>query len=248
MARGRDTKLRKAIEGSSQNYDYIVIDCPPSLGLLTFNSLMASTEVFIPVEMGMFSLHGTSKLLEIIDLVRNKTGHEIRVKVIATMFDRRTRIAHEVLQNVRNNFEGWMFNTVINTNVSLKEAAGFGKSIVDYATKSKGYSDYMSLTKEVVAEEKRVGMAKPAQIVKQFLFYAPEANSVRIVGNFNNWVPTKESLMERSQDGTWSKGVTLSPGKYQYRFLVDDIWVEDKNNPRAVENPFGGKNSIIEVG
>ena len=257
MAPGRETRLMEAIGGLCLNYDYIMIDCPPSLGLLTFNSLMASTEAFIPIEMGFFSLHGTGKLLEIIDLVQNKTGHEIRVKVIATMCDRRTRLANEVLENIRNHFKGSMFKTVINSNVKLREAAGFGNSIVDYARKSRGYKDYLGLAEEVLEEEeilrdlwpvKEIGqLFQPTEIRKKFVLDAPEAKSVRIVGSFNNWSPTDDYLMERSEDGIWSKAITLPPGEYHYKFIVDDTWIEDKNNPNLAEDPFGGRNSVIEI-
>jgi chromosome partitioning protein len=257
MIKGRETRLKEAIEGLYQVYDYIIIDCPPSLGLLTFNSLMASTEVFIPIEMGLFSLHGTGKLLQILDLVWEKTEHEMRVKVIATMFDGRTRIAKEVLKDIKDHFKGSVFRTVINANVKLREAAGFGESIVDYARKSKGCTDYMALAKEVLTEEKRPGVVKsvkqeeqplqPTNRKMEFFFHAPEASRVQIVGNFNNWTQSESYYMERQEDGSWSKEILLEPGMYQYKFLVDNEWMEDQNNPNVVEDPFGGKNSIIEV-
>ena len=254
---GRETRLKEAIEGLNQPYNYIIIDCPPSLGLLTFNSLMASTEIFIPIEMGLFSLHGTGKLLEILDLVRKKTEHEIRVKVIATMFDGRTRIAKEVLEDMKNNFRSSMFQTVINSNVKLREAAGFGKSIVDYARKSKGYRDYMALTKEVLAEENIPGVVRsvrqkeqsfqPAIRKTRFFLHAPEANSVKIVVSFNNWTQSEDFYMERHEDGGWTKEIALAPGIYQYKFLIDDMLIEDQNNPSVVEDQFGGRSSVIEV-
>ncbi len=254
---GRETRLKEAIESLVQDYDYIMIDCPPSLGLLTFNSLMASTEVFIAIDMGFFSLHGTGKLLEIINMVQDKTGHSIRVKVIATMYDRRTRIAREILQDIKNHFEDSMFLTVIHSNVKLKEAASFGKSIVDYGKGSQGLRDYMALAQEVISEENIPGIQKapkqrealspPSKTKRQFFIHAPKANDVRIVGSFSNWIPTDDYSMERMENGTWTKTIALAPGKYQYRFVVDDVWTEDHNNPNSVENPFGDRNSLIEV-
>jgi len=115
----------------------------------------------------------------------------------------------------------------------------------------------MALAEEVVAEEKIPGIEKVAQqerilsesakIEKQFLFHAPEAKSVKIVGNFTDWIPNNEYLMERNEDGTWTKTIGLAPGKYQYRFVVDDMCVEDQSNPDTVKNPFGGKNSLLEI-
>jgi chromosome partitioning protein len=257
MVKGRETRLREAMEGLNKAYDYILIDCPPSLGLLTFNSLMASREMLIPIEMSLFSLHGTGKLLEILQEIRSRTNHEVWVKVIATMYDRRTRIAAEVLEDIREHFRDSLFKTVIHANVKLKEAASFGKSVAEYARGAQGFKDYMALAKEVMAEERILGTEGPAiehrpsleaaKIERRFLFHAPKAEKVRIVGDFNNWTPTDDYMMERGEDGTWSKTIVLKQGDYEYKFLVDDTWVEDKHNPKSVGNPFGGKNSILEV-
>ena len=149
-----------------------------------------------------------------------------------------------------------MFRTVVNTNVKLKEAASFGRSIVDYDQKAKGFSDYMALAKEVIAEEKvlGIGLVKqtkpfplPTMVEKQFFYHASKANRVKIVGTFNNWNTSEESLMERKKDGTWSKRIYLAPGTYQYRFLIDDVWGEDQNSSNQVDNSFGGKNSVVEI-
>jgi len=138
----------------------------------------------------------------------------------------------------------------------LKEAVSFGKSIVDYDQKAAGFRDYMALTKEVIAEEK-VLSKRPAKrkkfqplaamVKREFIFDAPDASYVKVAGTFNNWNTSEESLMERNKDGTWSKCVFLAPGTYQYRFLIDDEWVADQNNSNQVNNPFGGKDSVIKI-
>ena len=253
----RETKLKESIRKLYRNYDYILIDCPPSLGLLTFNSIMASTEIFIPIDMGSFSLHGTSKLMDIIELVRIKTGHKIEVKATATMFDKRTRIAKEILEHIRDHFKDSLFNVVINFNVKLKEAASFGKSIVDYDKKSQGFKDYLELAAQVIQAERFSETTLPKElerlpfgsmtVEKQFVFHAPEAKSVSVVGNFNNWVPTENYRMNRSEDGTWSKVIRLEPGEYQYKFVVDGLWIEDNRNPMVSIDPYGGRNSVVEI-
>ena len=179
----------------------------------------------------------------------------MRVKVIATMFDRRTRIAKEVFKDIEDHFKGSMFETVINSCVKLKEAAGFGRSIHDYAGKSKASNDYMALVNEVISEEKVPGIIikreasslQPGNGKMKFFFRAPEARCVKVVGTFNHWSQSEDSLMRRHEDGTWSKELHLAPGVYHYKFLVDDIWMEDQNNLRIVENSFGGRNSVVEV-
>ncbi len=253
---GRESRLKEAIDGLHRTYDYIIIDCPPSLGLLTFNSLIASTEVIVPVEMSLFSLHGISRLSKIIDLVRKKTGHKPLMKIIATMYDKRTRISNEVFQNIKKNFNESMFRTVIHSNVKLKEAASFGKPIVEYEKRARGFINYMALAREVTAQEEMLGMKLlkdtksrhfAKKVKRQFIFHAPEATNVKIVGNFNNWIPADASNMMRNKDGTWIKNFFLAPGSYQYRFVVDGTWVEDDNNSKFVDNSYGGKNSVIQI-
>ena len=258
MTPGREMRLKKAIGDLSHYYDFILLDCPPSLGLLTFNSLMASEEVIIPIDMGFFSLHGTGQLLEIIELVRKKTGHEARIKALATMYDRRTRIAKEILQDIRDHFKDSTLKTVINLNVKLKEAASYGKSILDYDRNSQGYKDYLGLADEVLKEGLQFAYAQPAEqlmpslisnhVEKEFVFHAPHAKSVKIVGSFNNWTPTNDHMMIKNQDGVWFKTLSFAPGEYQYKFVIDDeVWVEDKENYRVEIDPYYGKNSVLVV-
>ncbi len=256
MVEGRETRLKQAVRRVYSLYDIIIIDCPPSLGLLTFNALIASSEVFVPIEMSLFSLHGISRLMEIIASIKKKTGHETHAKVFGTIVDKRTRISREVLENIRDHFRDTMFETVIRSNVTLKEAAGYGKSILDYSKNASGFKDYMMLAEEVLIEKRMeqnvlVADDEPvfleSNLENRFIYYGPDAISVKIGGNFNNWNPSDEFLMERDEDGTWTKNISLKPGTYQYRFIVDGEWVEDHNNSNYIHNAFGGNNSVLEI-
>mgnify|MGYP001815321521 FL=1 len=256
MVEGRETRLKHAIRRIYSLYDIVVIDCPPSLGLLTFNALIASSEVFVPIEMSLYSLHGISRLMEIIASIKTKTGHDIHTKVFGTIVDKRTRISREVLENMRNHFSDSMFETVIRSNVTLKEAAGYGKPIIDYSNKASGSKDYMKLAEEVIIE-KRTGYKLPVEddasmflqsnMERQFTYYGPDAKSVKIGGSFNDWNPGDEFLMERDEYGTWTKSIILEPGTYQYKFVVDGEWVEDRNNTNYINNAYGGNNSVLEI-
>ncbi len=257
MTEGREARLKHAIRRIHSLYDIIIIDCPPSLGLLTFNALMASSEVFVPIEMSLFSLHGISKLMDILAAIKAKAGHETHVKVFATIVDRRTRISREVLENMKDHFGDIMFDTVIRSNVTLKEAAGHGKSIIDYSKKASGFKDYMSLTQEVLKEkgtEYNIPIVdsqpidQDSNFKKRFSYFGPDAVSVKIGGDFNNWNPTDDFQMVRDEYGMWTKNISLKPGTYQYKFIVDGKWVEDDNNSNYITNAFGGTNSILKIG
>ena len=252
---GRENKLKTALERLKRPYDFVIIDCPPSLGLLTFNALLASNEIIIPIDMGYFSLHGTEKLLEILSLIARDAGHHTRVRALATMVDMRTRISREVIENIKTFFKKAMFETVIHLNVRLKEAAGFGKSIFAYDAKSVGAKDYQKLTEEILNRH-QTDRLLPIDIQRggrfkdqEFVLYAPEARSVKIVGSFNNWKPSDEFNMEKQMNGNWVKIISLPPGQHQYKFFVDGTkWVEDENSPhRTTTNPYGSKNSILIV-
>ena len=123
--------------------------------------------------------------------------------------------AVKVLEDIHRNFESGMFKAVIHTNVKLKEAASFGKSIADYQTGAQGFKDYLALAEEIMEKEKHLGMAPVQQkqsfadiscMKKQFVLHAPEAILVKVVGSFNNWKPSEEAAMMRREDGTCDQG------------------------------------------
>ncbi len=241
---GRERRLFDAFSAVSTRYDYAVVDSPPNLGLLTFNALRACQEAIVPVETSIFSLHGLSRLLEAINILEEKGRHKVKVWALATIFDQRTRLAHEILEEIRRHFQSSLLKTVIRVNVKLREAAGFGKPITDYDRGCTGYHDYAALAEEVVAMEEFLGPRVMDEGVV-FVYQSPEAESVQVAADFNDWVP--ESMMDDDKDGIWEKLFPLQPGVYQYKFLVDGKWQDDPNNPQVAESPYGGMNSVVTV-
>ena len=148
----RESRLRQVLEPIRQRCDYILIDCPPSLGLLTVNALVAADAVIIPIQCEYLALEGLSHLLNTIQIVKNKLNPDLYIAgVVLTMFDPRTRLAGEVVREVRSHFPKEAFQTIINRNVRLSEAPSFGQSILDYDPSSPGAIYYRTLAQEVMA-------------------------------------------------------------------------------------------------
>lgn len=151
-ALARESRLRQVLEPIRQRCDYIIIDCPPSLGLLTVNALVASDGLIIPIQCEYLALEGLSHLLNTIQIVKSKLNPDLYIAgVVLTMFDPRTRLAGEIVREVRSHFPKEAFQTIINRNVRLSEAPSFGQAIVDYDSASPGAISYRALAEEVMA-------------------------------------------------------------------------------------------------
>ena len=148
----RETKLKRALEPVLESYDFILIDCPPSLGLLTLNALTAADEVLIPVQAEYYALEGLSALTNVVARIRDALNPTLRITgVLVTMYDGRTRLATEVLDEVNNFFPDQVFETQIPRNVRLSEAPSFGKPAVLLDAKSRGAQAYLTLAREIAA-------------------------------------------------------------------------------------------------
>ena len=152
----RECCLKNALSEVKGEYDYVIIDCPPAVGLLTFNALRAATDVIVPVETGYFSLHGLSKQLETLNILCKRCNQQVEVRVLASMYDIRTKMAREILAELRAHFADKMFRTVVNFNTKIKEASSFGQPIGEYDSASKGQRDFRSLAEEVIDSEARL--------------------------------------------------------------------------------------------
>ncbi len=150
----RETILRKLLLPLKQTYDYILIDCSPSLGNITVNALTAADSVIIPVQCEYFALDGLSKLLNTIKLIKYKLNTDLKIEgFLLTMFDRRLSYANSVANEVRKHFENMLFKTEIYRNVRLSEATGYGKPTLEYDPNSKGAQNYLSLAKELIQKQ-----------------------------------------------------------------------------------------------
>jgi chromosome partitioning protein len=147
----RETRLKKALSSIEGDFDFILIDCPPSLGFLTLNALTAAHSVLIPVQSEYYALEGLSSLMETVERVRESLNPKLEIEgALLTMYDSRTRLSVQVSEEVRKFFGEKVYNTVIPRNVQLSESPSFGKPIILYDIRSSGAQAYLNLTKEIV--------------------------------------------------------------------------------------------------
>ena len=150
----RETRLKNALERVKYEYNYVLIDCPPSLGLLTLNALTAAHSIIIPIQCEFYALEGVSMLLNTIHMVQRNLNEALQLEgVLMTMFDGRTKLSQDVVSEVKKFFNTKMYNTVITRNVRLSEAPSHGEPVIVYDPRSKGAQLYQALAKEVVGDE-----------------------------------------------------------------------------------------------
>lgn len=261
---GRESRLWEILSILSdfnRNYDYILIDCPPNLGILTINAIRSANEVIIPVETSRFSLEGVGQLIEIINLIKERLNHTVSYRILVINFDSRLRHSFRILEKIKSTFKNQMFDTLVHVNVKLKEAQNEGKHILDYDKYSRGAKDYFSLSREIIMQEEAAGIRpileeKMQEILKEtlpklteviFSLSCPEAKEVYVVGDFNDWKLDNNSRMTVNDNNIWMKKINLASGRYRYRFVIDGNWTEDINNPAKEMNPYGSMDSLIVV-
>jgi len=304
-----DCLLSEVLATLDGSYSYVLVDCPPHVGLLTQNALRAATDVIIPIDTGYFSLHGLTRELDTIEKLYRGRTRAPRVRILPNQYDVRTKLAREILAELRSRFGERVFHTTINFNTKLKEGASFGQPITEYAPSSMGARDFHNLAREVIGDEQIVAieaesllanaeriaadaerllatstplikagtrasarvmtepLAEPAPAAHEAIqakidrvygirqtpegvvvcLRYPEAKSVQLAGDFNNWNPAATSLKPAGENGDFEGTLRLRPGRYNYRLVIDGRWTHDKYNPVNETNEFGELNSVLEV-
>ncbi len=162
----REGVLKKIIEPLVADYDFIIIDCSPSLGLITVNALVASDSVAIPVQTEFFALEGLGKLLNTIKIVQNRLNPALQIEgILMTMYDGRLRLCNQVVAEVRRHFEELVFGSMIHRNTKLSEAPSFGKPVILYDAESKGAVNYLNLAKEILQRNNLTKMTQAEKII-----------------------------------------------------------------------------------
>jgi chromosome partitioning protein len=253
---GGEERLAEHLAPLVGGVDRVVVDAPPSLGMLTLNALMASHDAVVPLMPGLFDLHGLARLSELTQLLSGHSRHEVRLQVLLNGYDGRTRFAREIREELRRTFPGRVLETTVRLSVRVREAAARGVPVDRMAPRTPVARDFIALAAELErgAEARptspRPGTVQGLRSTRHGIYLTrndvpPE--TVRLAGDFNGWVPDGGVVLEVHDDGGWTKFVPLEPGRYRYKLVVDGRWQTDPLNPRTESNSFGSHNSVMEI-
>jgi len=263
----RDRQLARHLATLGEHYDCVVLDCPPSLGLLSVNALRAADRVLIPVEPCLYSLDGIERLRETIHLLAGQYDIQPSITLLASMFDIRTRIARDMLEMLESKLPIDLCATRIRNSVRVREAACHGAPLTDHAPRAPVTGDFRELAEELLGTVLKRIRSKTAYAIGTqpdnppaagtvaefnnlkevvFRFDNMESKRVQIAGEFNNWIPDKNVETE-ILGGSLQKILRVSPGGYEYRLIIDGVWQQDPANPEASPNDMGGYNSLLNV-
>jgi chromosome partitioning protein len=254
---GREFYLKKVLEPTRNDYDFIIIDCPPQLGILSINALLSSQKIIVPVEPGKFGLDGLVKLSQTINTLCKKVGHTLQKKCLVSLFDIDSAFSETFYERVKNNFGDEVFETRIHRTTTIREATQAGKSVIEFKQHSVSFVDFMSLAHEIILWEHEqlleeiissgeLGPRKtPLGIC--FMHKAEGAVSVQLAGSFNNWDPERTALTRAGNDGTWYTILPLQNGTHAYQYVVDGKYQTDPANPEKATAKFGIMHSVVQV-
>jgi chromosome partitioning protein len=245
----RERQLSKHLESVQHRYDYAILDCPPSLGLLAVNALRAAHQVLVPMDASLYALDGLQRLRELVRLIETRYDLDIPLRLLPIMFDTRTRLARNLFEHLLEQGLSTCA-TRIRTCVKIREAALQGQSLLAYAPRAPVAADYRNLALELSSQAlpRKAANAVVATDAQEVVlsFAALEGRRLQIAGDFNDWIPDG-GVETRQLEGSWQKVLRVPEGAYEYRVIIDGIWQQDPTNPCAVPNHLGGNNSLLRV-
>lgn len=255
-ARGGEERLAEHLAALSGSADRVLIDSPPSLGLLTLNALMAASEVLVPVEPSLYSLHGLARITELINVLARRNHHRARVRIVVNAYDGRSNFSRQTLEEIRRTFPAETVSTVVRSSIRVREAAARGVPVMRHAPGCGVDQDFAALAVELerladdAAAEARPTFASGLVVAPEGVYLSrhdlpPE--DVLLAGDFNGWIPDAGVILDRREDGSWTKFLPLRPGRYEYKLVVGGRWIADPLNPKRVPSEIGAVNSVLEI-
>jgi len=256
----RESRLSRVVSKMNGKFDYIIIDAPPSLGLLTINALLAANFAVVPIDTGYYALEGMKRLQDTINMLKKHIDHTIEYRGLITFYEKKAAFSKEIESDIVTVLNGHVFNTKIRRSIKYNVTQRRGKTVIEEGSRKSGiaFHDYMAFTSELISwvesrDEDRITLLRTSttktdireNILQPISFKIKDdvhANEVYVAGDFNEWTP---SPLQRIGE-VWEKNFNLEPGKYEYKFIVNGNWVLDPNNELVNENN-GVLNSVVEV-
>jgi chromosome partitioning protein len=252
---GREDRLAEHLGSVPGRWDLVFVDCPPNLGLLTINALVAAQEVLVPVETSPFCLQGLRRLEQTSLLVEEMTGRSRPLTLLPTLVDRRSRTTREILTELMRDYADTLLDARIYRASAFRAAAAEGRTVFEAAARSAAARDYLAAA-ELLAQrwgldlergDRRFSGLRLAPGGVAFSDPVRSPQEVRLAGSFNDWEPDGGVELRDLGEGLWVKFVPLPPGVYEYRFILGSSWVSDPTNPETRSNPMGEPNSVLRV-
>ncbi len=252
---GREERLSEHLAELVTGWDVIFLDCPPNLGLLTINALVAAREALIPFEPSPFALQGAERVLETLEIVKEQTGHKIVPRLLPVMVAARDRYAQLALAQMRDAHPGMLIPAPIRRSILFARSAACGKGIGEIAPRARAWRDYQEAAATTAAmwEDARA-LLRPrfaglCVVEGGVSFTHPDLrpDEIRLAGEFNGWVPDGGVETIQGEKGRWRKFLAVEPGRYEYKFVFEEKWMPDPGNPRRIRNNHGTHNSLIDV-
>lgn len=263
----RERQLLDLLPDIADEYSYVILDCPPSLGLLSVNALRAADQILCPVDSSLYSLDGIERLRETVQLLEENYSIELPILLLPTMFDMRTRLGRKLLTHFEEELPVPVCKTAVRQSIKVREAAILGVPMMTLRASSPIALDYLALAEELsqtianrssrpmvpnierrsapnLSVVKPVTDTEPQEVVLNFTNL--RARRIQVAGDFNDWVPDS-GIETRSLDGVTQKVLHVRPGAYEYRLIIDGVWQHDPDNPDLIPNAMGGNNSLLKV-